>query len=196
METTTVFEELKKENAETGGDSGDTGGKNTQPPDTEEKEKRPSQADLLVKIVEDSGAEFFHTPTDEQFICFTLGDHDETWPIRSRAARRWITSKFYGATKKAPNSEAMQSALNVLEAKAACEGDEREAYLRTAWHEGALYYDLADKEWRVVRIDAGGWGIVAESPVKFRRYSNNLPQVEPETGGDLAAIWNFINIKN
>jgi hypothetical protein len=172
-----------------------TDDKNTAASGGEKKEKRESQADLLLKIVEDSGAEFFHTPTDEQFISFTLGQHDETWPIRSRAARRWVTTKFYRQTGKAPNNEAMQSALSVLEARAACEGDEREVYLRAAWHEGSLYYDLADSEWRAVRIDGHDWEIVTKPPVRFRRYSNTLPQVEPVTGGTLDAIWNFLNVK-
>ena len=142
-----------------GADTDSTDGKNTQSSENGKKEKRESQADLLVKIVEDSGVEFFHTPTDEQFIRFAIGDHNETWPIRSRATRRWITNRFYGATKKAPNSEAMQSALNVLEAKTSCEGDEQEVHLRSAWLKGALYYDLADNNWRAVRIDAQGWEI-------------------------------------
>src|SRR5262245_35477391 len=81
------------------------------------KKRRESQADLLVKIVEDSGAKLFHTTTDEQFIIFPAAAHNETWPIRSRAARRWITHRFYSTLKKAPNSEAMQSALNGLEAR-------------------------------------------------------------------------------
>src|SRR5262249_40353716 len=129
------------------------------------------------------------------FIRFTIGSHNETWPIRSRATRRWITNKFYRATKKAPNNEAMQSALNVLEARASCEGDEQEVYLRAAWHDGALYYDLADAEWRAVRIDIHGWKVVTESPVRFRRYSNTLPQVEPVPGGNLETIWDFLNVK-
>jgi len=165
-----------------------TDGKNTQSSEDGKREKRESQADLLVKIVEDSGTEFFHTPTDEQFIRFAIGDHNETWPIRSRATRRWITNRFYRTTKKAPNNEAMQSALNVLEARASCEGDEQEVYLRAAWHDDALYYDLADADWRVVRIDAQGWEVITDSPVKFRRYSNTLPQDEPVSGGSVAAI--------
>jgi len=161
-----------------------------------EKKQRESQADLLVKIAEDSNAQFFHTSTDEPFIEFPLNDHEENWPIRSRATRRWLTNRFYRKTGKAPSNEAMQSALNVLEAKAVCEGDEQNIYLRAAWHDGALYYDLADKEWRVVRIDADGWTIADKPPVKFRRYSNNLPQEEPQNGGEFGAIWNFLNVKN
>jgi hypothetical protein len=199
MDAQTIYEEIKKEgagdSAQADGDIGDTGGTNTETSKGDKKQKAESQADLLVKIVDDSGAVLFHTPTDEQFISFALGNHDETWPIRSRAARRWVTTKFYRQTGKAPNNEAMQSALNVLEARAACEGDEREVYLRAAWHEGALYYDLADSEWRVVRIDAHGWEVITEPPVKFRRYSNTLPQVEPVHGGKLDAIWNFLNVK-
>ena len=173
-----------------------TGTENTKTAGGQKRDKPESQADLLVKIAIESGADFFHTPTDEQFITFSSGSHRENWAIRSRAARRWITNKFYTATGKAPNSEAMHSALNVLEARAACDGEQQEVYLRAGWHDGAIYYDLADKEWRVVKIDHNGWEIVDESPLPFRRYSNNLAQSEPERGGHLSAIWDFINIKN
>jgi hypothetical protein len=47
-----------------------------------------------------------------------VNGHRETWPIRSKGFRRWLARCFYGATQGAPSSEALASALNVIEAKA------------------------------------------------------------------------------
>src|SRR5262249_6922686 len=47
---------------------------------TTDKKKGESQADIMIKIVRESGAELFHTPTAETFISFPVEDHIETWP--------------------------------------------------------------------------------------------------------------------
>jgi hypothetical protein len=160
-----------------------------------DNKKRESQADILVKLVQDSGVGLFHDSTAETFISLPAGDHVETWPIRSKVTRRWLTRQFHKATSKTPNAEALQGALGVIEAIAGFSGDQHEVHLRSAWHEGALYYDLADSEWRTVRIDAKGWQVVANAPVRFRRYTHTAAQVDP-VAGDLQAIWKFLNIKD
>src|SRR5262245_13607453 len=157
---------------------------------------KKSQADILVGLAADSGAWLFHTPLSEPFISYPIGDHRENWPVRSKATRRWLTSRFYAATKKAASTEAMQSALNVLEAKAVYEGRTEPVHIRTAWHNHALYYDLADAQWESVRIDGNGWRIVSEPPVRFRRYMHTGAQVEPKEGGNITRLWDFLNVRD
>jgi hypothetical protein len=163
----------------------------------DEKKPKKSQADALVEIATNSGANFFHTPINEPFVAFSIDDHREVWPVRSRATRRWITRVFYNQTRKAPTGEALQNALNVLEAMAHYEGKENTVHLRTAWHGGrTLYYDLSDPSWRSVRIDENGWEVVNETPVFFRRYDCTAAQVEPAKGGTLDDLWNFLNVSD
>ena len=52
--------------------------------------------------------------------------------IRSKGFKRWLARRFFEATGGAPNSEALQSALNVIEAKAHFDGPERAVYIRVA----------------------------------------------------------------
>ena len=158
--------------------------------------KKKSQADELVDLSEEAGAEFFHTPLGEPFMSLPVEGHRENWPVRSKATRRWLTHCFWQQMKKAPNSEAMQSALNVLEAKATFEGPQEQVHLRTAWHQGALYYDLCDQRWRCIRVNKKGWSIVDKAPVRFRRYSHMAPQVEPSRGGSIKRLWEFINVSD
>jgi hypothetical protein len=74
----------------------------------------PTQADLLVKL--SAPAELFHAADGTAFADINVKGHRETWPIRSKGFRRWLARLFFDATQGAPNSEALQSALNVIEA--------------------------------------------------------------------------------
>jgi len=114
--------------------------------------------------------------------------------VRSKAVRHWLTLGFYKKTRKAPSNEALQSALGVLDARALFEGTQEEVHLRTAWHDGVLYYDLADSNWRAVRIDKTGWQLIHKPSVRFRRYSHTATQVEPKAGGSIDLLWNFLNV--
>jgi hypothetical protein len=158
--------------------------------------KKSSQADVLIKLALDSGAELFHTPVDESFVTFDVNGHRETWPVRSQATRQWLMRRFYLATNKASNSEAMQTALNLLEAKARFDGKKHDVHLRTARHHSSLYYDLCDDQWRAVEISKSGWQIIETSPVKFIRYRHMAAQVEPVSGGNLDNLFDFINVKS
>src|SRR4030095_1377268 len=101
----------------------------------------------------------------------------------------------YLITQKAPNAEALQSAIGLLDSLARFDGKTAAVHLRTAWHNGALYYDLCDSEWRTVRIDRNGWQIVPNAEVKFIRYSHMAAQVEPQAGGDLDWLFEFVNVQ-
>ena len=155
---------------------------------------KSSQADTLIKLALDSGAELFHTPVDDLYISFSVRDHRETWPVAPGPRKEWLIRGFYLSTTKAPNTEAVQTALNLLEAKARFDGQEHEVHLRTACAGGALWYDLCDDAWRAIRISQNGWRIVANPPVKFIRYRHMAAQVEPEAGGNLDDLFKYINV--
>ncbi len=88
----------------------------------------------------------------------------------SSAARRWrLARRFFEATGGAPNSEALQSALNVIEAKAHFDAPERVVHVRVGGLDGRLYLDLGDDTWRAVEIVATGWRVIDNPPVRFRR---------------------------
>ena len=158
--------------------------------------KRESQADILLRMTIESGAKLFHTATGETYISFPVSNHIENWPINSNATRQWLRRGYFLTTRKAPNNDSLQTVVEMLKSLAQIEGETLAVHLRAGWHDGALYYDLADKDWRSVRIDALGWKIIKEPPIKFRRYTNTLSQDEPSAEGDISTIWNFLNIKN
>lgn len=156
-------------------------------------DSRPSQADLLVDI--GHTAELFHDASGAGFARLQFSDHSEIWPLKSQMFRKWLRREFYRNHKKAPNTDAVNSASGVLDGIASFDGCEYDLQNRVAWHDGAIYYDLADARWRAVRIDSDGWNIVEQPPVLFRRYAHQRPQVDPIVGGDLRLVFRFLNVR-
>jgi len=74
------------------------------------------QADILIKLA--GAATLFHTPDGTGYAKIKVDGHHENWPLRSKGFRRWLSRAFYSETQGAPNSEAMNAALGVLEARA------------------------------------------------------------------------------
>ena len=110
-----------------------------------------------------------------------MGDHDENWPIRSQTFKRFISKQFYEEQQKALGNDAMSAAINLIEANALFSGQQHEAHVRVAEHEGNIYIDLGNDAWEVVEITSKGWRVVDESPVKFRRSRAMLPRLLSDT---------------
>ncbi len=151
------------------------------------------QAEQLVRIVEGNSMELFTSETDEAFVQIPVDDHLETWPVARRQLRRWLSREFRRREGKPPSHQAISDALLNVEGLCA-EGPVHELHNRMAWHDGTLYYDLADRRWRAVQITKEGWQIVDKPPTFFRRYEHQLPQVVPVQGGTVAALLDFLNL--
>ncbi len=163
-------------------ESGDTGGRG------------PTQADVLIEVAQ--SAELFHIPDGTGFADLDINGHRETWPIRSKGFRRWLARGFFSTTQGAPSSEALQSALNVIEAKAHFDGPERVVHVRVGGLDGNLYLDLGDEAWRAVEIDQHGWRVTNNPPVRFRRASGMKPLPVPMPGGSVQALRSFLNVQS
>jgi hypothetical protein len=157
--------------------------------------KKPSQADRLVEIALQPDVELFHDETGQVFARVVVGGHYEIWPTRGKALKRWLCHRFWCEERKAPNAEAVNAALNVVEAHGQFESEERRLHNRTAQYNGAVFYDLGDARWRAVRVTADGWTLVDDPPPLFRRYGHQCAQVEPVNGGDLHKLLEFVNLR-
>jgi hypothetical protein len=162
--------------------------------DAEKDTKGRKQADVLIELA--AAAELFHTPDGIAFADVMVSGHRETWPVRSKGFRRWLDHRYYERTGGAPNKDATQSALGIIEAKAHYDAPERTAHMRVAELDEKLYLDLADAEWRVVELDTDGWRIISDPPVRFRRAAGMLPLPEPVCNGSLAELRRLINVRD
>jgi hypothetical protein len=153
----------------------------------------PTQADILIELAQ--SVELFHAPDGTGFADLEINGHRETWPIRAKGFRRWLARRFFEVTRGAPSSEALQSALNVIEAKAHFDAPERAIHIRIGGLDGRLYLDLGDATWRAVEIDTTGWRVIETPPVRFRRAAGVQSLPTPERGGSVEMLRPFLNVQ-
>ena len=163
-------------------ENGDTGG------------GEPKQADVLIALAADT--DLFHASDGTGYADLEVNGHRETWAIRSKMFKRWLARGFFEETSKAPSSEALQSALNVIETQAHFNGPEQPVFIRIGEHEGKLYLDLCDETWRAVEIDDRGWRVIDNPPVHFRRAAGMKPLPIPVPGGSVEILRSFLNVQS
>ena len=161
-----------------------------------EEEGKLSQADAIVRLVEQAGVELWHTPGEELHATTSGGadgERAEHHLINSRGFRRWVQRQYFELHAKAPRREALSDAFGVLEGRALA-GPQYEIHVRLAGKDGKLFLDLADAERRIVEIGPGGWHLVTKTPVRFRRPPGMLPLPVPSEGGSLALLRPLLNL--
>ena len=158
---------------------------------TPSKDKRPAK-DILIELAQN--AELFHTADGVSYADFVIHNHRETWPVRAKGFKRWLGRLYYEETSSAPNSEAMQSALGIIEACAHYDAPERPIATRLAELDGRIYIDLCNADWQAIEIDEDGWRVVDEPPVRFRRAGGMLPLPTPQRGGHVNTLRKYLNL--
>jgi hypothetical protein len=161
---------------------------------TATKVVRKSAATLLMELAR-KHSDLFHFG-DDCFATFGVGDHRETYALRSRGFRSWLTKIFFEHEERAASSEAVSTTIATLEGFARFQSEERPVFVRIAEHTGTIYIDLCDLSWRVVEVTAAGWQLIdaKDCPVRFRRAHGMLPMPEPQRGGNISQLRNFLNV--
>ena len=149
------------------------------------------QVEVIYRL--GSSAELLRTPNNTKWADIVVNGHRETHLITSTGFKRWLRRQFKRKTDTVARSSAIDEAIRQLDAED--ELPEFKVYVRVApGTDGKIYVDLADQTWKAIEIDAEGWRIVSDPPVRFRRPDGMLPLPVPVTGGTLDEVFNFINI--
>jgi len=159
------------------------------------KKDKPSAAKVLIDMALKT-CDFFH---DERNDAYAVSIHKgvrRVLKVRGRGFRRWLAGTYYAETDHAANNEAISAALGVLEARATFDGNQLELSNRFAWRDGVLYVDLADEQWRMIKITASGWGILSKPPVLFRRYTHQQALPDPAPGARLSDIHDHLAVRH
>ena len=155
-----------------------------------------SQAAALVRI--GKTAELFTDADGRAFATITKDSRQETHAVKSSTFRRWLAfsySKEQG--NRVPTASTIADALSVLEGEAAyADGAQMlPVHVRYAEHDGRIFVDLGGPDWRAVEVSADGWRVIDLPPVRFRRAKAMGPMPEPERGGSLELLRDFVNLE-
>ena len=163
--------------------------------DNEESARQSQVVQLIEYIAGNSDITLFHDEQKNACLRLPVDSHFETWACESSSFRHWFSKSFYDSTGKVLTQNSLAGALQVIQGKAIFDGQEIQLGTRITRQGDDIWYDLADREWRAVRITTTGWKVESEVPIIFRRHSYQAPQVEPVSGGNIRDILKFVNIK-
>jgi hypothetical protein len=131
---------------------------------------------------------------DCAYASIRTATHTEHWPVRSQSFRGILSREYFLQHDKALSSEAMQAAINHLEAEARSRGKEYPTFVRVGELDGNLYLDLANDRWEAVEISPSGWRVVEHPPIRFRRSRGMKALPHPVDGHSLEDLKNMIAI--
>lgn len=162
-----------------------------------EKEDRPTINQQLIDLAV-SNAELFQDNGGVCYVTVTVSNHRETHKLQSTGFKDWLAGTFYRENQKGVSGSKIDEVMNVLRAKARYEGEKIEPHVRIAEHDGSIYLDLCNDEWRQVKITEFGWEVIQshDSPIRFRRASGMLPLPIPVRGGELSELSELLNLSS
>jgi hypothetical protein len=150
-------------------------------------------AELLIELGDKAAV--FHSPDDRAYATILVDGHQETWRVRSKQFRFWLAGLYTTERRRPPPRQALADVLDLIEGNA-LRGPEMSVHVRVAEHENRIYLDLRDPKWRAVEVDADGWRVVAEVPVKFVRPRGAKELPKPVPGTTLEALRAFLNVED
>jgi hypothetical protein len=155
-------------------------------------DERESAAQALIHIGE-ANALLFHDERETAHAAIGPDDARRIVSIKSDVFAKFLYGRFYAQTGKGVSGEAVATARNTLASRAIFDSPRHVLHNRFAWHEGALWIDLADAKRRAVRVTAEGWTLEAP-PIIFRSFKRQAPLPEPRDGGDIRDFLRFVNV--
>jgi len=165
-------------------------------PETKDEAKEettsPSPVDYLMALCGDT--HLFHDQYGNGFAVVSSGKHYEVLSLSSKPFSLWLTERYYSRKQQVPRKRNMADAIAALEARARFNAPEQFVDVRLAQHEGKLYLDLGDAEWHTVEIDAKGWRVLENSPVRFRRPAGLAALPQPVHDGSIELLRPYLNM--
>jgi len=148
-------------------------------------------ADILVNFAL-SGAEIFCSPDGKPFADVLVHEYRHTWPLDSGEFNDWLTCRFFKERRRAPGSGSLKQATRTLSAYAKFEsGLRHNVYFRVGELGGKIYVDIGAP---IIEIDASGWRVIENSPVRFRRTQSMQALPLPERGGSIEQLRSLVNL--
>jgi hypothetical protein len=155
--------------------------------------EQESQADRLIRLA--AAVTWFHDAAGRAYGATAVDGHVEVYPVDSTAMRRWLRHIYYQNCGRTPTADALREAIGHFDAFATYHGREEETYVRVAARDGAIFVDLGDPRRQVVQIDADGWRLTTDCPVRFVRPESLRALPEPTRDGrGLEALRRLANL--
>ena len=184
------------------------------------EEQQESYAEILVQLARDNTELFFKDQYGTAFALVKINNddddqHGEVIRLESNKFKRYLSKLFYdNQNRRVVNSDAINNAVQVLEAKTEYEGQTIPLSLRVASKKEnnnnednslttTIYYDLTNPKWQYIKITNHQWELVDNNnnnsnippATLFVRY-NQVPQVLPDRNYEPDVFDKFLTLTN
>jgi hypothetical protein len=162
--------------------------------------RRESYRDTLIRLVNEADIKLWMgtgNAEEIEFATINEGGIQKHHTLKSRDFRAWLIRGFYNETGQGPNNQALQEALSTLSARALHEGVKHQTWVRVGESHSTIYLDLADDQWKAISINASGFSVIPNPPIKFTRCRGMKTLPEPCKGGQLPdLLGRFLNVES
>lgn len=167
-------------------------------PEKDDGEKSPHIVRRILDLLDSKQVEFFADSSGDTFATVPGEPSLRCVGLNQQELRDWISLLIFETWGKPCSEQSLNEALNIARAKSRSKSRMRqEVFLRAAHLEDQIIVDLADEDGTVVQVDASGWRLLAESPVKFRTSPKILSLPKPVARLNLATELNgLFNVKS
>ena len=168
----------------------------------------PEDLEILEEILKEDCPVLFHNEEKHAFADVRARSGNRaTMAINSPDFRHWLRGRFYEQTNRGLRSDSYETAKATIEARAIYGGPRHEAFLRIAGFQrhpqqdghpvtvDSLYLDIGSDTYEAIEIDADGWRIVAEPPVRFYRSRRTRALPLPVAGGHIDELRPFVSLE-
>ncbi len=161
----------------------------------EKRSESKKDSPKLLELASSAGVELFHDRDNRGFMSIARPDGGQFhWALGGESAKHWLRHQFYLKSGKSVPRQALDDAMQTLEAKAIFDAPQYDTAVRVGRHDEAIYFDLGRPDAVVVRIDAGGWMLTPHCPVKFVRPAGFGELPEPARSGNIRAIRQLLQL--
>jgi putative DNA primase/helicase len=160
----------------------------------DDEKKKDLSATGIVRQADTMQVRLFHTPEGKAIASVYRKDHWENLAIKSAEFGEWLSSLCFHKLDAVPSERAIAEAKTALAGRAIYAGPETRVHSRLAGHGGAIYLDLVNSAWEMVKITSEGWEVVSSGPVRFVRSPGMQPLPHPVKGGKIDDLRPFLNL--
>lgn len=160
----------------------------------ESRETSIKAEDIIALATEEF--ELFHSPDKVGYAVVSIDGCREVMPVKSEGFKELLTKLCYDKFKRPAKAQPLQETINILNAQARYDFDEKKVHSRIAMEGDTIYIDLCNEEREVVQITPAGWDIIANSPVHFLSPASAKQIPRPQRGGSITDLRKFINVRD
>lgn len=155
--------------------------------------KTESQINRAMKIILDNGRFIRDQIWDAFFVC-RHGESQKILSVESSLFKDWVQNKYHALHKSVLSPNLLKSIESLAKCRATDSKEVQQVDIRLQRDGDIILYDLADDLLSCVWLDGQWWHVSKLNPGFFRRWKNNIQQVEPVVWWDAQKIWEYINI--